>query len=93
MKASSNEGSTYQANGDSPLTPKNLMDIKVRMLSTNKIEDLQMWVLILLSIRLACRASETTAMRIEDFRPLLSVVTAEGNVKGLAVVIYVRFHQ
>jgi hypothetical protein len=42
-KKSNKDGEGYQEGGDTPLTPLELMRIRARLLSTNKIADFQLW--------------------------------------------------
>jgi hypothetical protein len=47
-RKSRKDGEGYQPSGDSPLAPFDQLKIRQHTLSSNKIEDLQFWVLILI---------------------------------------------
>jgi hypothetical protein len=66
MKHSRIKSSGYTAKGDMALTPMELQDIRMRLLSTNKLEDLRLLTMILLSIKLFLRSDEIINMKIED---------------------------
>jgi len=62
--------------------------IRNMLLSTNKKEDLQCWVMILLSVKLYLRAEEVCSIRLEHFLKEWFVVDeTSGKVKALAVQI------
>lgn len=60
FKQSSKDGKLYVAEGACPLTPFEVLAIRNRLLSTNQIEDFQLWVLLLVSIKLFLRSGEAT---------------------------------
>ena len=66
FKKSAKDGEGYQPNGDSPLTPLELLQIRTRLLSTNRIEDFQLWVLLLISIKLFLRSNEATGDKKDE---------------------------
>jgi hypothetical protein len=49
VKQSSKDGETYEPNGDSPLSPFELIQIRNYLISSNTIENFQLWVLMLIS--------------------------------------------
>lgn len=52
------QGSGYRAEGDSPLTPWELVQIRNSRVFTGKAEDLQFYVIVLLAVKLFLRSDE-----------------------------------
>ncbi|KAJ3287457.1 hypothetical protein HDU76_007820, partial [Blyttiomyces sp. JEL0837] len=84
----------YEENGDKPLLPPELMMIRDKLLSSNDKKDLQMWVMILLAIKLFLRADEvinlTFAGDEHGFNRVdwnLTTIHETGMVKGLTFKI------
>jgi hypothetical protein len=87
LKSSNAEGSAYVPNGDSPLTPWELQNIRMKLISSNDISDLQLWVMILISCKLFLCSEEICQIKFEDFNGDISCVNSEGTVSGLALKI------
>lgn len=58
FKQSNIDGSGYVAEGDSALTPWELLSLRDRLLSTNSLWDLEFWVMTLIAIKLFLREDE-----------------------------------
>jgi hypothetical protein len=58
LKQVSKDCSEYQESGDSALTPFELMDMRSKMISSNKLWDLQFWVMTIIACRLFLRSDE-----------------------------------
>ena len=99
MKKSNKDAVGYEVDSAMPLTPFQLLTIRSALLASNRIEDLQFWVIILVSVKLFLRAGEATGdvtlesgetiptgLRFESFEP--SLTTVEGSwVKSISVRI------
>ena len=100
-KRSSKDGEGYQEGGDTALTPMELLRIRRCLVSTGDIKDYQLWVLILISIRLFLRSAEATGDQTDmingetiptgltgdSFVQDLFVVSSEGIVDALAIKV------
>ncbi|EPZ32830.1 hypothetical protein O9G_004101 [Rozella allomycis CSF55] len=99
MGKSAKEGEYYVAEGDSALTQFELQRIRIALLAKNNIEDCQLWVLVLISIKLFLRSNEATGdckndhsiripsgLTIESFDRSLSIIR-DGIIQSLAVKI------
>lgn len=77
----------YMAQGDSPLTPQELLDVRTKLLSTNCIEDFRLWTMILVSTKLFLRSDEICRFNPElQFLPELTIKREEA-VSAMAVLI------
>ncbi len=91
MKKVDKSCATYKSNGDCPITPWDLMKIRSVLMSTGSLQDLQMYVMILIGIRLFLRSAELVDLKISmvdgSKKNLLnwktSVFTPEGELTGL----------
>ena len=75
MARSRKDGSGYVAEGDCALTPFEVMNMRNVLLSSNNIEDMRLYVMILLSIKLFLRSNEVVKLKIEDIIKEVSVVS------------------
>ncbi|KAJ3289585.1 hypothetical protein HDU76_007515 [Blyttiomyces sp. JEL0837] len=80
----------YEENGDKPLLPPEMMAIRQKLLSSNDKKDLQMWVMILLAIKLFLRADEVLNLTFDGdthgFNRVdwnLTTIHESGMIKGL----------
>ena len=74
--------------GANQLIPREMRAIRKMLLSTNKIEDLQCWVMILISVKLYLRAEEVCTIRLDHFLKEWFVIDEVFNkVKALALKI------
>ena len=89
-------GADHEVNGSTPLTPKELLFLRRSWLSSNKLVDLQAWVMTLLAVKLFLRDSELsgsdsdnnpTGLQISSFVPAISIVSPNGLVEALGVRI------
>lgn len=80
-------GSGYVAKGDSPLTPWEIADMRECLVNSNNLFDLQLYVMILLSIKLFLREEELASIKIESFNEDLFVISSTGFVEGLSLFI------
>jgi len=82
------EVENHVVRGAYQLLPKEMRAIRKMLLSTNKKEDLQCWVMILLSVKMYLRAEEVCSIRLEHFLKEWFVLdeTSE-KVKALAVKV------
>lgn len=87
LNKNTKDGSDYVAEGDSPLTPWELMDIRQHLVNSNDLFDFQIFVMILLSVKLFLRADEICSLKIENFNQDLFVLSEKRFVEGLAVTI------
>jgi hypothetical protein len=93
VKQTAKEGATYQPDGDSPLTPWELLDIRTNLISSNELWDFELWLLILISCKMSLREDEVS--ELQDFHPEniqslnydLFVVSETGNVEGITLNI------
>lgn len=58
------EAQTYVASGTEPLTPFQVLKVRNLLLSTNQVQDFQLFVMILMSIRLFLRSEEVSGEKI-----------------------------
>jgi hypothetical protein len=78
----------YVPQGNSPLLPHELIDIRNSLLSTNCVENLRLWVMILFHVQLFLRASEGCFFKFEDFiHGLSSVDSQTGQIVAIGVKI------
>jgi hypothetical protein len=84
MKQSRLDSSGYIAQGDMALTPMELQNVRMRLLSTNKLEDLRLYTMILLSIKLFLRSDEVINLKLEDIVKDVCIVKDGGIVEALA---------
>ncbi|KAJ3267890.1 hypothetical protein HDV01_003801, partial [Terramyces sp. JEL0728] len=101
-KQSKKEGSGYLAHGDDALTVFELLVLRQNLMSSNKMEDFQLWVLVLVSIRLFLRSEEATGeekrvvngiekvvpvgLTMDSFVPSLCIIR-DGILESLAVMV------
>ncbi|KAJ3310170.1 hypothetical protein HDV04_005364 [Boothiomyces sp. JEL0838] len=101
-KQSKKEGSGYLAHGDDALTVFELLVLRQNLMSSNKMEDFQLWVLVLVSIRLFLRSEEATGeekrvvngvekvvpvgLTMDSFVPSLCIIR-DGILESLAVKV------
>jgi hypothetical protein len=88
-KQSAKIGADNEVNGSTPLTPMELLLLRRSWLSSNKLVDLQSWVMTLIAVKLFLRDSELsgsdsdnnpTGLQINSFVPAISIVTPNGLV-------------
>jgi hypothetical protein len=79
--------SAYVARGDSPITPSEILKLRTRLLSSNSLQDFQMWTMILIACRLFLREDEVASMRCEDIVSDITSVHGNGHVEGIAFKI------
>jgi hypothetical protein len=90
VKSSRQEHSGYKPNGDTPLSPKEIMLIRDFLVSSNEPFDFMLYVLILLSILLFLREEEAVDVKgisIDKFEFSTSIVSDGGIVDSLSVWI------
>ncbi|KAF0712480.1 hypothetical protein As57867_004805, partial [Aphanomyces stellatus] len=87
MKESLRQGADYVVEGDSPLTPWELITIRNHLLSTNGFNDYQLFVMVLLSVKLFLRSDEVVRIRLSDFSKDLAIISDGGVVEALAVSV------
>ena len=88
VNQNSKDGSTYLSRGDSPLTPWELLDIRQKLLSSNSLSDLQVWLMILLACRMFLRHEELASLKFESFNKDISIVKPDCNVEALAIQVF-----
>ena len=82
------ETENHVVRGAYQLIPREMRAIRKMLLSTNKIEDLQCWVMILISVKLYLRAEEVCTIRLDHFLKEWFVIDEVSNkVKALALKI------
>ena len=82
------ETENHVVRGAYQLIPIEMRAIRKMLLSTNKIEDLQCWVMILISVKLYLRAEEVCTIRLDHFLKEWFVIDEVSNkVKALALKI------
>ena len=57
--------SEHVEQGDTPLMPYELLQLRSKLLCSNKIGDLQLWMMILISIKLFLRSEEASGTEID----------------------------
>lgn len=60
------DGAMYVERGDSQLLPSDLRALRTHLLSTNDLDNLQMWVVVLLGCKLFLRSDEILTVTFED---------------------------
>lgn len=66
LRGNSKMGRDYQARGDNPLAPFEMVKIKNACVATNKLCDFQFWVMTIIGIRLALREDELCDLKLTD---------------------------
>jgi hypothetical protein len=89
LRNNTKQGSNYLSQGDSPLTPWEVLSFRTFLLARNDLFDFSTWLFTLISIKLFLRESECAAIKIEDFVQDLFIVNDIGVVSGIAVKIEV----
>lgn len=87
IKTSHKEGSTYVTNGDSPLSPWEVDAMRQKLVSSNKIEDLQLFVIILIAIKLFLRSDEFLAITGVQILWDLTLINDDNSIESLAIQI------
>ena len=82
-KASS---ANFLKRGNVQLTPSQVRHLHVHLLSTNTVEALQLYVMILMGIKLFLRADELLNLKTSNFCPELFIVSELGIVFRLPVL-------
>ena len=82
MARSRKDAAGYVAQGDSALTPMEVLNLRNVLISSNNIDDFRLFVMILLCIKLFLRSNEVVSMRFIDIVYDLCVVR-----KGVAEFI------
>lgn len=67
----------YVPQGNSPLLPHELIDIRNYLLSRNCVENLRLWVMILFHIQLFLRAAEGCGFEFTDFVQALTSIDSQ----------------
>jgi hypothetical protein len=87
------KGQTYVPQGDSPLTPWELLDMGSHLISFNRLWELQTWTMLLISCKQGYRSEEVIKLsdtkpigddQIQILRPDLFVISADGILKAIA---------
>jgi hypothetical protein len=89
VNRNSKDGSDYMAQGDSPLTPWEVMDIRTHLMSSNDLADLQFYVMMIVSIKLFLRSEEVVDLSHVQINKDISIISSSGHVEGLALTIKV----
>lgn len=83
VRKNTKDGSGYVAQGDS----WELLDIREFLLNSNELFDFEIFVMILILVKLFLRQDEVSTLQICSFKKDLSVVSLDGFVDGLGVEI------
>ena len=86
-RESTRAGSCWIVTGAEPLLPSELIMLRTRLLATGKKEDLQLWTMILLSVKLFLRSDEVVALELNHFVTKLFSVNNLGVTTKLAVKV------
>jgi hypothetical protein len=79
----------YVAQGNSPLLPHVLIELRTSLLSKNSIENLRLWVMILFHIQLFLRAAEGCSFRFDHFvQGLTSLNTQTRQIVALGIQVF-----
>ena len=76
----------WKVKGNVQLLPGEIRDVRDYLTNTNKLEDLQMYVMVLLGVKLFLRVSELLVLKIVDFEPQYQMVKSN-RVDGITVVV------
>jgi hypothetical protein len=76
---------SHQVRGSEQLLPGDIRDLRQRLVG-NDIQDYQMYVMVLLGLKLFLRCNELLALKIEDFKKEHSVVNQD-EVRAVVVVV------
>ena len=87
VKTSYKNGSGYIAEGDSPLTPWELIQIRNSRVFTGNVEDLQFFVVVILAVKLFLRSDEFLTLTDTSIQWDVSSLNRDGSLKGLAIKI------
>jgi hypothetical protein len=74
----------YEVRGSYQLLPVELLEIRKLLISTNKLDDLQLYCIIMVSIHLFLRHDEFSNIRVDDIQRDLSVFK-DGNLEAFAI--------
>ena len=66
MAQSSRDGASYVVEGDTPLTPMELISMHTRLTASNRLADYQHWVMTLVACKLFLREEELADLKFED---------------------------
>jgi hypothetical protein len=86
---SKKSGAGYKAQGDSPLAPWEILNLRNKLISTNDMWDLQIFVMIILSVRLALRENECESIQISSFENDLFIFNNDGVLISLCLTVMV----
>jgi hypothetical protein len=89
VKQNSQDGASYVPEGDSPLTPWELVDIRTFLLSSNDLFDLMLWVVTLVAVKLFLREDEYDGITGDSIVKDISIIGSDLLVEGLALRIQV----
>ena len=87
------DGHAYQSEGATPLTPHELLLIRSRLVSTGKLDDLQLWTMILIGCRLGLREAELADLKHTDVERNntvnwdITIQTPTGEIDAIALSI------
>ena len=87
IKKSNKAGSAYVAQGDSPLSPWEVATLRRNLVNTNRIEDLQLFVIILVAIKLFLRSDEFLTIRSCDLNWELTLINDDHSISSLCIKI------
>lgn len=97
LNQSTVDGEEYEESGDSPITPMELLKLRSRLIGLNDIRDLQLYVIILFSIKLFLRSNKAsrtdskthnaTGLSDQNWVSDLHIISPEGVIKALGIKI------
>jgi hypothetical protein len=85
MKGYLRSKSDYIANGDSALLPEQLRAIRVHLLSTNRLYDFMLYVMILILCRMFMREDNVIQLGYHSVNEDITIVKEGGRILGIAV--------
>jgi hypothetical protein len=90
MKGYLRSKSGYIANGDSALLPEQLRAIRVYLLSTNRLYDFMLYVMILIMCRMLMREDDVIQLGYHSVNEDRTFVKDGGRILGIAVTFQFR---
>jgi hypothetical protein len=78
--------SNYEENGACTLLPSHVRGIRRELLKTNELANLQLYTIMIVSIRCFLRFDDFNTLKVESMQEGLHVVTSEG-IKALCVLV------
>ena len=78
VKQNHKDGAGYKPKSSGQIQPQELIAVRRRLLSSGKVEDFQLYVIILLAVKLFLRHDDFHTLRVEDIIPDLCNITENG---------------